>query len=103
MSATTDDQQPIETRLFANGQADNIQYERVKSYLEIGEKDGKGFINPTVFENVPIDSRLMKEEVFRPVVAINTFKTEEKAIERAITSEFGLYASIFTKDMDLTV
>lgn len=45
----------------------------------------------------------MKEEVFRPVVAINTFKTEEKAIERAITSEFGLYASIFTKDMDLTV
>ncbi|KAE8364367.1 Aldehyde/histidinol dehydrogenase [Aspergillus caelatus] len=93
-------------------QADNIQYERVKSYLEVGKKDGKltmggdggkGFIKPTIFENVPGDSQLMKEEVFGPVVAINTFKTEEEAIERANASEFGLYASVFTKDMDRAV
>ncbi|KAB8278825.1 aldehyde dehydrogenase domain-containing protein [Aspergillus minisclerotigenes] len=103
---------PLEPTTNHGPQADNIQYERVKSYLEIGEKDGKltmggdggkGFIKPTVFENVPDGSRLMKEEIFGPVVAINTFKTEEEAIERANASEFGLYASVFTKDMDRAV
>ncbi|KAE8135619.1 Aldehyde/histidinol dehydrogenase [Aspergillus pseudotamarii] len=102
---------PFEPTTNHGPQADNIQYERVTSYLETGEKDGKltmggdggkGFIKPTVFENVPDDSRLMKEEVFGPVVAINTFKIEE-AIERVNTSEFGLYASVFTKDMDRAV
>ncbi|KAF5864161.1 hypothetical protein ETB97_008367 [Aspergillus alliaceus] len=103
---------PLDPTTTHGPQADNIQYERVKSYLEIGEKEakltmggdaGNGFIKPTVFENVPEDSRLMKEEVFGPVVAINTFKTEEEAIERANNSEFGLYASVFTKDIDRAV
>ncbi|KAB8068335.1 aldehyde dehydrogenase domain-containing protein [Aspergillus leporis] len=103
---------PLDPTTTHGPQADNIQYERVKSYLEIGEKDGKltmggdggnGFIKPTVFENVPDDSRLMKEEVFGPVVVINTFKTEEEAIARANDSDFGLYASVFTKDIDRAV
>ncbi|KAE8354056.1 aldehyde dehydrogenase domain-containing protein [Aspergillus coremiiformis] len=103
---------PLETTTTHGPQADSIQYERVKSYLEIGKKDGKltlggdggnGFIKPTIFENVPEDSRLMKEEVFGPVVTINTFNTEEEAIARANDSEFGLYASVFTKDLDRAV
>ncbi|KAE8383670.1 aldehyde dehydrogenase domain-containing protein [Aspergillus bertholletiae] len=103
---------PLEPTTNHGPQADKVQYERVKSYLEIGEKEGKltmggdggnGFIKPTVFENLPDDSRIMKEEVFGPVVTINTFKTEEEAIERANASEFGLYASVFTKDIDRAV
>ncbi|KAL2824348.1 aldehyde dehydrogenase domain-containing protein [Aspergillus cavernicola] len=104
---------PLEPATSHGPQVDVLQYERVKSYLSIGEKDGKlsmggdardgYFIKPTVFENVPEDSRLAKEEVFGPVVVINTFKTEDEAIEKANASEFGLYASVFTKDIDRAV
>jgi aldehyde dehydrogenase (NAD+) len=36
-------------------------------------------------------------------VAINTFKTEAEAIEKANNTEFGLYASVFTKDLDRAI
>ncbi|KAL4929489.1 aldehyde dehydrogenase family protein [Aspergillus undulatus] len=104
---------PLEKTTSHGPQVDELQYERVKSYLAIGEKDGKLsmggdakdglFIRPTVFENVPEDSRIVKEEVFGPVVVINTFKTEAEAIEKANATEFGLYASVFTKDLDRAV
>ncbi|KAJ5818435.1 hypothetical protein N7474_004026 [Penicillium riverlandense] len=101
---------PMDPNTTHGPQIDFLQYNRVKEYLSIGQKDGtctQGgdanngfFVHPTVFERVPEDSRLMREEIFGPVVAINTFKTEEEAIEKANNTEFGLYASFFTKDMD---
>ncbi|KAL5337687.1 Aldehyde/histidinol dehydrogenase [Aspergillus crustosus] len=104
---------PLEQGTSHGPQVDEMQYERVKSYLAIGEKDGElsmggdaedgYFIKPTVFQDVPEDSRIVKEEVFGPVVVVNTFKTEEEAIEKANSSEFGVYASIFTKDLDRAV
>ncbi|KAL4871589.1 hypothetical protein BDV12DRAFT_206288 [Aspergillus spectabilis] len=104
---------PLEQSTSHGPQVDGMQYERVKNYLAIGEKDrklsrggdaGDGyFIKPTVFQDVPEDSRIVKEEVFGPVVVINTFKTEEEAIKKANSSEFGLYASVFTKDLDRAV
>ncbi|KAJ5294162.1 hypothetical protein PENANT_c028G05451 [Penicillium antarcticum] len=104
---------PMDPSVGHGPQVDLIQYERIKEYLAIGEKDGKMtvggnandglFVKPTVFEGVPEDSRLMQEEVFGPVVAINTFSTEEEAIAKANNSEFGLYASVFTKDLDRAV
>ena len=104
---------PLEPTTSHGPQVDQLQYDRVKSYLAIGEKEGKMsmggdagnglFIKPTVFENVPEDARILKEEIFGPVVVINTFKTEEEAIEKANATEFGLYASVFTKDIDRAV
>lgn len=104
---------PLDPTTTHGPQIDVLQYNRVKEYLSIGQKDGtctQGgdandgfFVHPTVFESVPEDSRLMREEIFGPVVAINTFKTEEEAIEMANNTEFGLYASVFTKDMDRAI
>ncbi|OJJ04111.1 hypothetical protein ASPVEDRAFT_73672 [Aspergillus versicolor CBS 583.65] len=104
---------PLEPTTSHGPQVDEKQYERVKSYISLGEKDGKMsmggdggdgyFIKPTVFENMPEDSRIVKEEVFGPVVVINTFKTEDEAIQKANNSEFGLYASVFTKDLERAV
>jgi len=37
--------------------------------------------------------------VFGPFVNINTFKTEEEAIEKANATEYGLFASVYTKDI----
>lgn len=69
------------------------------NYIDIGKKDGelimgggrvgeKGyFIEPTIFVNVPDDSRINKEEVFGPVAIVHTFKTEEEAMRRANDTE----------------
>lgn len=95
-------------------QADEIQFERIKTYLkaasegkgklELGgnatQVDGQGyFIEPTVYSGVPEDEKTQKEEVFGPYVNINTFKTEEEAIALANDTEYGLYASVYTKDI----
>lgn len=104
---------PLDPATQQGPQIDVLQYKRIQEYLGIGQKDGSltvggdandgFFVKPTIFEGLPEDSRLMREEIFGPVVAINTFKTEEEAINKANDTEFGLYASVFTKDLDRAV
>ncbi len=95
-------------------QADKTQYETVQRYIEEGKKtgtllptdikkpetNGDLFVGPVVFLQQPEDSKVMKEEIFGPVVCINTFETEEEAMSLANDTEFGLYAAVYTKDMD---
>lgn len=95
-------------------QVDEVQYKAVMSYIEDAKKTGSialggngnlesmggYFVEPTVFLNTPEDARTMKEEIFGPVVHINTFKTEEEVIAKANDTEYGLYASVFTKNLD---
>ncbi|KAJ0120461.1 ldehyde dehydrogenase [Diaporthe amygdali] len=96
-------------------QADGVQYSNVMKYIEEGKSAGGSlamggngkldslggyFIEPTVFLDTPEDSKFMKEEIFGPVVNISTFETEEEAIKVANDTEFGLYAAVYTKDID---
>ncbi|MGO2658149.1 aldehyde dehydrogenase family protein [Mycetocola reblochoni] len=57
------------------------------------------FLAPTVFGSVPDDARIMREEIFGPVLAIAAFDTEEEAVARANASEYGLAASVFTSSI----
>jgi len=59
---------------------------------------GPNFYAPTVLANVTQEMRIMREETFGPVLPIMAFDTEEEAIRLANDSEFGLGASIFTRD-----
>jgi succinate-semialdehyde dehydrogenase/glutarate-semialdehyde dehydrogenase len=62
--------------------------------------DGAGyFFAPTVVSDVPVDARLMKEEIFGPVAPVSTFATDEEALTRANDTEYGLVAYAFTKDL----
>jgi aldehyde dehydrogenase (NAD+) len=72
--------------------------------LRLGDDASNGFfVRPTIFEGVGEDSRLMREELFGSVVAINTIFTETEAIEKANNSALGLYAAVFIKDLDRAV
>jgi succinate-semialdehyde dehydrogenase/glutarate-semialdehyde dehydrogenase len=65
-----------------------------------GAPEGQGyFLLPTVITDVPADATLMREEIFGPVAAISSFKTEEEAIGLANGSEYGLIAYVFTGDL----
>lgn len=85
------------------------QLETITKYLKIGEKEGldmyqaecsipkKGFfIRPTLFTNVAQSSRLAQEEIFGPVLTIQTFRTDDEVIEKANNTPFGLSAGVWT-------
>ena len=84
-------------------------YERVMAHLERAKADGAHaalgggamegpgyFVAPTVLSNVPEGSACTLEEIFGPVVTVETFATEEEAITRANAVPYGLAASAWT-------
>lgn len=65
------------------------------------EIDGKGyFYKPTILTNVKSDMRIAKEETFGPVAPITIVENESEAIKLANDIEFGLGASIWTRDLE---
>jgi len=64
------------------------------------QPDGKGYFYPaTVLDNVSNDALMMNDEIFGPVAAIQTFKSEDEVIKRANDTEYGLVAYLYTKDL----
>ncbi|MDC3415279.1 aldehyde dehydrogenase family protein [Aquibacillus sp. 3ASR75-11] len=63
-----------------------------------GEKEENG-VKPTILANVSTHSKVSCQEVFGPVVIINTVKNGEEALEAMNDSEFGLNAGVFTYDL----
>jgi len=70
-----------------------------------GERHGdKGFfVQPTLFSDVKDDHRISREEIFGPVMQVLKFKSTDEVIERANDTDYGLAASIFTKDLDKAI
>jgi len=61
---------------------------------------GTGFFYPaTVVANVPDNAKMLSEEIFGPVAAIQTFKSDDEVVKRANETEYGLVAYLYTKDM----
>ena len=88
---------------------------KVLEYIEKGKSEGavlacggerytegecaKGFfIRPTVFDACTDDMTIVKEEIFGPVVTVQTFKSEQEAIDMANNTIYGLAGAVFTSD-----
>ncbi|MEA2983895.1 MAG: succinate-semialdehyde dehydrogenase / glutarate-semialdehyde dehydrogenase [Alphaproteobacteria bacterium] len=62
--------------------------------------DGKGyFYPPTVLVDVPDGAKMLDDEIFGPVAAIQSFTSEEEAIRRANDTIYGLVAYLYTRDL----
>jgi succinate-semialdehyde dehydrogenase / glutarate-semialdehyde dehydrogenase len=62
--------------------------------------EGPGYFYPaTVLDKVPDGAKLLREEIFGPVAALQTFSSEEDVIKRANDTEYGLVAYIYTRDL----
>jgi aminobutyraldehyde dehydrogenase len=86
-------------------------FDRVKGYLEraaaagipaaVGGSvlDGPGyFVAPTVLVDVPDGAEVATQEIFGPVVTVETFADEEEAVARANSGPYGLSASVWTEN-----
>ncbi len=85
------------------------QLEKICTYVDIGKKEGgliyqpscklpgKGFWHaPTLFTDVSQSHRIVQEEIFGPVLAIQTFRTVDEAITKANNTPFGLSGGVWT-------
>lgn len=86
------------------------QLETINNYIKVGEEEGgeiyqptcnlpsKGnWCPPTLFLNVSQSHTIVQEEIFGPVLAIQTFRTIDEVIEKANNTPFGLSAGVWTE------
>ncbi|MFH5832461.1 aldehyde dehydrogenase family protein [Halalkalibaculum sp. DA3122] len=85
------------------------QYDKIREYIEIGIEEGAEiyqgssplpdagyFCKPTLITNVGQSNRVVKEEIFGPVLTIQTFRTPDEAIEKANNTPYGLAGGVWT-------
>ena len=108
---------PLDSETMVGAQASKAQFDKILSYIDIGKQEGAEVLNgghveqlsdelnggyyiqPTLLKGTN-DMRVFQEEIFGPVISMSTFKDETEALELANSSEFGLGAGVWSRNMN---
>jgi aldehyde dehydrogenase len=108
---------PLDPSTMIGAQASNEQMEKILSYIQIGAQEGaelltggernklsgelaEGFyVQPTVLRGNN-KMRIFQEEIFGPVLAVATFRTDEEALRIANDTPYGLGAGVWSRDIN---
>ncbi len=105
---------PLDPTTKMGAQCSTSQKEKILSYIKIGKEEGAecliggeaydnktfpngNYIKPTIFKGHN-KMRIFQEEIFGPVLAVTTFKTEEEALEIANDTIYGLGSGVWSRD-----
>ncbi|KAF8317981.1 aldehyde dehydrogenase [Clavulina sp. PMI_390] len=103
---------PFSPNSFNGPQISKTHFDRIMSFIEIGKQEGAKlecggkrvgeegyFIEPTVFTDVKPEMRIVREEIFGPVVVVARFGSNEELVKLANDTNYGLSAAIFSREM----
>jgi aminomuconate-semialdehyde/2-hydroxymuconate-6-semialdehyde dehydrogenase len=108
---------PTHSETFMGAIVSEAHFKKIQSYIELAKEEGgdiltggrvlKGtgrcasgfFIAPTVIEGLSQDCRTNQEEIFGPIVTLQSFRNEKEALELANNTIYGLSATIWTENL----
>lgn len=105
---------PLDPSTVMGAIVDNIQLNSVMGFIESGKAEGATllaggnqvrvesggyYVEPTIFANVNNSMKIVREEIFGPVLSIFTFTDLDEAIREANNTDYGLQAGVWTSDI----
>ncbi len=107
---------PMDPKTQVGALISRAHMDRVLSYVEAGKADGAtlalggqrvdtapldrgNFVSPAIFTGCTDDMKIVREEIFGPVMSVLSFTGEDEVITRANATRFGLAAGVFTRDL----
>lgn len=105
---------PFDPDVSIGPMVEEAHFEKVKSFIDVTLREGGQlvvggkihselgsgwYVEPTIFDDITPNMTLFKNEVFGPILAVCSFKTDEEAIALANDSHYGLAASFYTENL----